>query len=313
MGLRYRAELALELATNRSGRREEVMRELFFRAARRFTPAMAAPTDYGVMWVPTSDVFVGADLFTRRGADADAIGEAIELIERHARPVRRGLFVEIGANIGSTTVPALRRYGFERVLAAEPLPANVDLLRQNLFANGVAERATVIAAALSESDGTMSLQVAPENSGDNRLVNRDDVATPGSYGEHTRSTIDVEVRSWDSLVERGELSAADVDLVWIDVQGHEGQVLAGASTLLEARLPVVMELWPYGLRRAGGLELVERLVAESYERIVDMHSHDEGAGPELLPASAIASVAARLGGIANTDLILLPDQPSSSS
>jgi len=117
----------------------------------------------------------------------------------------------------------------------------------------------------------------------------------------------VTVRSWDSLVAEGAFAADDVDLVWIDVQGHEGQLLSGASALLERRLPVVMELWPYGLRRAGGLELVERLVAEHYERIVDMHTFDEGVGPELLPASEIGTVAERVSGILHTDLVLLPD------
>jgi hypothetical protein len=69
---------------------------------------------------------------------------------------------------------------------------------------------------------------------------------------------------------------------------------------------VVMEFWPYGLRRAGGLELVEQLVADNYVRIVDLHSHDKGVGPELLPASDLRSLGGRLSGIANTDLVLLP-------
>jgi len=33
----------------------------------------------------------------------------------------------------------------------------------------------------------------------------------------------------------------ELGLVWLDVQGHEGEVLAGARTLLESRVPVVME------------------------------------------------------------------------
>jgi FkbM family methyltransferase len=306
MGLKYRAGLAMELATNRGGRRAEVARELFFHAAKRFTPVLAASTDYGLMYVPTNDVYVGAGLFMRRGSDADAIGEALDVLEAHASRPRNGLFVEIGANIGSTTVPALKRYGFESVVAIEPLPANVDLLRQNLFANGVADRATVLPIGLTSEDGTMALQVAPTNSGDNRLVNESMVAAPGEFGEDRRATVEVTVRSWDSLVGEGAFAVDDVDLVWIDVQGHEGQVLAGASTLLERRLPVVMEFWPYGLRRAGGLELVEELVATHYERIVDMHSLDDGAGPELLPAASIGSLAPRLSGIQHTDLVLLP-------
>lgn len=306
MSLRYRAGVAIDVVTNRGGRRHARLRELFFHAARHFTPALATTTDYGVMYIPTRDIYVAAELFVRGSTDADAIGEAMDVLEAHAKRPGTGLLVEIGANIGSTTVPALKRYEFGSVVAIEPLPTNVELLRQNLFANGVADRATVLPIGLSREDGSMSLQVSPDNSGDNRLVNDRSVAAAGVYAEDQRDTVEVTVRSWDSLVADGTIVIDDVDLVWIDVQGHEGHVLSGASTLLERRLPVVMEFWPYGLRRAGGLELVQDLVSEHYERIVDLHSFDEGVGPEVLPASEISAIAGRLKGILHTDLILLP-------
>lgn len=306
MGLVHRVGMAVELATNRHGRRAEVSRELFFRAARRFTPLLAAQTSYGVMYVPTNDLYVGAQLFVKRGADADAIGEILGVIERETGRSRRRLMVEIGANIGSTTVPALTRFGFDSVVAIEPLPANVDLLKQNLSANGLEDRATVLPIGLTDADGTMALQVAPENSGDNRLVNEAAVSSRGEFAEDQRTTVEVVVRSWDSLAGEGGFALDDVDLVWIDVQGHEGQVLAGASTLLERRLPVVMEFWPYGLRRSGGLELVERLASEHYERVVDMHSLEDDVAPEVVPASEIRRIAQRIRGIEHTDLVLLP-------
>src|SRR3712207_8527825 len=40
--------------------------------------------------------------------------------------------------------------------------------------------------------------------------------------------IDVETVTLDGLVERGAIDAARTALVWVDVQGHEGRVLAGA-------------------------------------------------------------------------------------
>jgi FkbM family methyltransferase len=306
MSLRYRAGLALDLATNRGGRRRMRLRELFFHAARHFTPALATTTDYGVMYIPTRDIYVAAELFIRGSADADAIGEALDVLEAHSKRPATGLLVEIGANIGSTTVPALKRYEFDSVVAIEPLPANGELLRQNLFANDVADRAIVLPLGLSQEDGSMLLQVSSDNSGDNRLVNDSSVAAAGMYGEDQRDTVEVTVRSWDSLVADGTIAIDDVDLVWIDVQGHEGHLLSGASTLLERRLPVVMEFWPYGLRRSGGLELVQDIVSQHYERIVDLHSFDE-VGPEVLPASEIATIAKRVKGILHTDLILLPD------
>src|SRR4051794_12279435 len=103
MSLRYRADLALDLVGNRGGRRRTRLRELFFHAARHFTPALATTTDYGVMYIPTSDIYVAAELFVRGSTDADAIGEALDVLGTHGDRPGTGLLVEIGANIGSTT------------------------------------------------------------------------------------------------------------------------------------------------------------------------------------------------------------------
>ena len=42
-----------------------------------------------------------------------------------------------------------------------------------------------------------------------------------------------------------------IALVWIDVQGHEGHVLGGGSRLFSRPMPVVAEIWPFGLNQSG--------------------------------------------------------------
>ena len=69
--------------------------------------------------------------------------EVYRLPER-LRPA--GVLVDLGANIGMASVWYSRRYGIDRVVAVEPVPANVAILRKNLAANSVANeivRATV--------------------------------------------------------------------------------------------------------------------------------------------------------------------------
>lgn len=43
----------------------------------------------------------------------------------------------------------------------------------------------------------------------------------------------------------------DIKLIWIDTQGHEGHVFGGGENLFSRDIPVVSEIWPYGLKRAG--------------------------------------------------------------
>jgi hypothetical protein len=46
-------------------------------------------------------------------------------------------------------------------------------------------------------------------------------------------------------------------------------VLQGATALLAARVPIVSEFWPYGMRRAGGYALF-RDQLEGYRGFVDL-------------------------------------------
>jgi hypothetical protein len=61
----------------------------------------------------------------------------------------------------------------------------------------------------------------------------------------------VETCTVDDLLR--ELGVATVDLVKIDVQGHEGHVLAGMTNLLRYApdITILLEFWPEGLRNAG--------------------------------------------------------------
>lgn len=64
-----------------------------------------------------------------------------------ANRLLQGVALDIGAHIGSVTVAMLLDNPGLRVVAVEPVPDNVDLLRENLALNGVANRCTVVEAA----------------------------------------------------------------------------------------------------------------------------------------------------------------------
>jgi hypothetical protein len=39
-------------------------------------------------------------------------------------------------------------------------------------------------------------------------------------------------------------------LVWVDIQGHEAHFFQGAMRFLRRGIPVVSEIWPYGIDRS---------------------------------------------------------------
>ena len=143
----------------------------------------------------------------------------------------------IGANIGTSVVPLLRLFGADRGIAVEPAPGNVELLLLNIELNDLAGRVDVIPVGASDRDGFLELALSAENSGDHRMrVGTDDV--------FERSSVTVQVHRVDTLVETGALDPSDLTLVWLDVQGHEGHVLSGATSILRGSVPGP-QLWPW--------------------------------------------------------------------
>jgi FkbM family methyltransferase len=69
-----------------------------------------------------------------------------------------GFALDVGAHIGSVTVPLLLDNPDLAVIAIEALPDNVELLRENLAENGVADRTTILAGAAWPGKGTIDVE-----------------------------------------------------------------------------------------------------------------------------------------------------------
>jgi FkbM family methyltransferase len=249
---------------------------------------------------------VGRHLFVnhrRTEADIEQAYTVLRSIPGVAERLDETTVVEIGANIGSHTVELLRRYGAGHVVAIEPDRDNCNLLRQNVVANDVADHVTLLTLALSDTDGAVELELSHVNSGDHRVRVTD---PPANGAESERATVEVRAARFDSLVDSGEIDLGTTGLVWMDAQGHEGHILRGAQRLLESPVPVVMEYWPYGLRRAGGLEVLHEALAAHYTHVIEIHPPGDAA-PRVLKATDVARLEAEYGWSEDspgTDLIL---------
>ncbi len=295
---------------NTDGARRAAFRACVFLLARRLTPFVGVEHD-GVRYVlsPLEPAGVCYPTFVRGFFDEETVRSMIVALREHAGiPTVEGMTVlEIGANIGTETVSLLLHHGVERVIAMEPDPENVRFLRANLALNGVHDRVMIHEMALSDADGTVLLERSQDNWGDHR-VRVTDPSVPDLHDESSRVTSEVTAWRLDSLVSAGEIDLDDIDLVWIDAQGHEGHILDGAERLATAGIPVVTEYWPYGLRRADALERFHTLVAERYRTVVDLRM------PAVaLAAEDIATLAVRYAAdngadptVPYTDLLLLP-------
>lgn len=266
------------------------MRFYGFRFLRRLTPIVAVEGEGVRFIVSTRDVGVSFVTFAAKGFEDDLLTQALSRLGWASLAGKT--ILEVGANIGTETVSMLARHDAKRVIAIEPDPENVRFLRANLALNGLEARADVHQMALSDVNGVLTFERSSNSWGDHR-VRVAEPAGPALGDEELRPTIDVLARTLDSMHESGQLDATMIDLVWMDTQGHEAHVLGGAACL--AGVPIVCEYWPYGLRRAGGLERFDELTAARTS--VDLH--------ERGPYSADAFEA-------YTNLLLLPTQAAVS-
>ena len=221
-----------KLVVNHRGYRKAWPRERFFLGAKRHTPVVAVDAGGARYFVSTSDEAVGLGIFAHGSHEReqlDAVSAVLADWSGEAEPLRGKRFLDIGANIGTSVVEAMVSLGCSGGLALEPHPGNFKLLRHNLLENGLDGKVEALEMAVSEADGTATLEVAKVNMGDHRVRVGD--ASGGRMAEGERETIDVPMRSLDSLVADGTVSLGDAALAWVDTQGHEAQVLAGATCL----------------------------------------------------------------------------------
>ena len=269
---------------------------------------LAVDTDHGRLSFSSKDKFIGRSLYTAGSYGYLDIFRAIEILKSHGRltGANQGYLIDIGANVGTVCIPLVRQEVFSHALAFEPEPRNFNYLTRNIELNDLSGQVQVFQIALSDSRGELELELCKDNYGDHRIRVQ---GTPSSQynllDEKDRRVIKVPVRTLDETIESLGIAASQVQLVWMDVQGHEGHIFQGAGTLIAAGAPFVFELWPYGLRSAGiDLEWFREFVSSRFTHLWDLGSDE----PEPRPAASIREIMQVLrsdDASAQTDVLVL--------
>jgi len=247
-------------------------RDAFFDDAPRFTPFVAAMESSSPLLVRTDDHVVGRMMFIKgTRPEIGTLNRTIAVLRAEKiKTVAGKLFVDIGANIGTSVIAALKTYGFAGALACEPEPENYRLLRANLVLNDLDDRVLTLPVAVSNTLGPQRLVLHPTNSGGHLLEpdGNDLSGVPDAPQEGRR--VPVEKVTLDFLVERGLLDPSEVGLLWVDVQGSEGRVLKGAKQLVRRGTPVVFEAHPGLLDLSGGAWVLAQIIERDYTHFVDI-------------------------------------------
>ena len=215
-----------------------------------------------VWWVPADD--------RKPGSLSDRLlHRELPLAEiLRTRPFARGgVMIDIGANVGTTSIPRLLLGDVERVYGVEPDPANYACLQRTIADNGLTAHVVIDRVALGSIDGEAELLVA-SRMGRHRLL---------AAGIKKSSTIRVPTMRLDAWARRLGADIDRVRYVKCDTQGWEAHVLAGAPDLL-ARRDIIweMEICPPLLDSAGSsLDDLCATLATHFNWFVDLRADDE--------------------------------------
>ncbi len=172
---------------------------------------------HGVLRYPPNDKFIGMSLeLYGEFSDAEA-----GLLEQLIRPGQ--VVVEVGANIGAHSVHLARCLGADgRLIAFEPQRAIHEILASNLRENGCAN-AVAVHAAVGSAPGMIAV---PEV----------DYGAIGNFGG-----VELGAGAGESvpLVTIDSLKLDSLSLLKIDVEGMEGDVIAGALDTIHRLRPTL--------------------------------------------------------------------------
>jgi FkbM family methyltransferase len=149
-----------------------------------------------------------------------------------------GTFIDVGANIGLTTIPIARNPRV-RCISFEPEPLNFQFLTRNVARNAPDGTVDFQQVALYHSRGSMSLAIADGNIGDHRL-------TQGSVAG--RRTIEILTVPLDDFLEQ----VVEPLAIKIDTQGAEPFIIAGGQQVLAKAGLLIMEFCPFLMGQLGG-------------------------------------------------------------
>ena len=155
---------------NYRGARDSYARRVLFGMPRRRFDLLLVPFGGAQLLVPSEDDEIGRAVFATGGYESVYMACATAELQRLGVPVAGKTIVDVGANIGTSTVDALLNFGFSRAVCFEPDERSYRLLLANVAINGLADRVQAYAAALSATERSGFLELSPTNRADNRLV-----------------------------------------------------------------------------------------------------------------------------------------------
>lgn len=219
------------------------------------------------IFVDTRDLGIGQHLMFK-GFWEKTTNEALMSLLRED-----SVFVDVGAHYGYHTITAAQKVSAGRVLAVEPNPRLFGLATKSVRINGLRDRVELVNCAVADAPSTATFVTPTDDPALGHIAGQEEIS---GIGDTPRT--EVSVKTLDELC----AGLPPVDLVKIDVEGHEWQVLRAADeTLAHDDVLLLVEYAPAHIER-------QRPIAEFHvelQRHGFTHAYDIDRTSKLVEAS----------------------------
>ena len=181
----------------------------------------------------TKDRIVSEAMLATGRAYPDDLIDLFFSLTRQYYGERRGVFLDIGANIGTTSIYVKKIVNPElRVIGIECGKENYNLFRINCILNN-AEDIEIEEIGFSNYNGTGKYIYNETNSGNSCVINE---------SINQRNLDDVSLTTLDEYIKDKNIGSGDIGYIWMDTEGHESEIIEGAkNTLSNSRIPLMQE------------------------------------------------------------------------
>jgi FkbM family methyltransferase len=246
-------------------------------------------TPHGVLWAPPYSKNMITKIETSGGFELHKLRNFF-LWSRIFYDVKRnqGTFLDVGANIGTTSIPAARSPLVSSVVSLEPVSSVFRCLEKGIEDSELEGKILAFNVGAGARNEKATISVNPENCGDNRIGR-----SPDTWGRE-----EIRMVRLDDLIDELEMDPA---FVWIDAQGWEPEILEGAPKLIERKIPWMVEFWPSGIEDP---DKFLGLLEENWTQVIETRQGHR----EVRPVRWVRSLFTRLliqGPGAHTDLFLI--------
>jgi FkbM family methyltransferase len=238
------------------------------------------------MYLNLDDPGISSDLLfngVREEKSSKSYQDKLKVLENHVDNI---VVFEIGANIGYyALMPPSILDEQVKVLAVEPHPDNVELLKKNIKLNNYSNQFKIKRCAIGPESGSSELNISRGSN------------THSLRGSNSNKTISTPVLTGIDAIKDFGYDISDINVLRMDIEGFESKAIEGMENILDHIDLLHVELHPNILQSEELEYLIElfkvsdlELVSGSHqEKDLKINSFDEISDEDLVELVAMKS------------------------